>query len=247
MPHALTERQNEYLQFLRNYIQANESTPRLEEVADHFGVKPSTANKTLDKLQKKGYLIFRRDSVAGYFIRLAERGGGIEKIIEIMIVGKIDRYGEVLDFPDMFGHLPIMLMGVDEFEVFAQEAIHDIPNEDILAGDHLICDYGIRPQPGDLSIIPFGLKARRWFLCRMESLTLHRNTPWLEVSNPYPMPSDLINEEYGQKYNWVPIAYDENTKDYYFKVAEEESVPMGPIPPGLVMATVLRMSRTLSR
>ena len=86
MPHALTERQKEYLQYLRDYIQVNETTPRLEEVADHFDVSLPTAHKILDALEKKGYLFSRRERESGYYIRLAERGGGIEKLIGVFIV-----------------------------------------------------------------------------------------------------------------------------------------------------------------
>ncbi len=159
MPHALTERQKEYLYFLKAYLREHEDTPRLEEVAGHFGVKLPTAHKTLEALQRKGYLFFRRSREAGYFIRLAERGGGLEKLIEILIVGKIDPYGEVFDFPQQHGHFPIVLQGVDEHEVFALEAAADLPQANILAGDYLICDYGKRPQPADLCLLPFGLQA----------------------------------------------------------------------------------------
>lgn len=246
MPHALTERQKEYLSFLRDYIRKNEMTPRLEEVAGHFGVKLPTAHKTLDALQKKGYLIFRRESVSGYYIRLAERGGGIEKLIEINVIGKINAYGEVCDFPEDHGRFPVFLTGVDEYKVFALETTHDIPQANILAGDRLICDYGLRPQAGDIAIMPWGQYSGRWFICRMKSLTSDRDTPWFDVANAYPIPGDLIDEELGQKYNWIPLAYDEDTDDYFSRIAEEEDVPMGAIPPELVMATVLRLRRNLA-
>ena len=62
MPHAITPLQRNYLEFLRSYIRENESSPRLEEIADHFGVKPPTAHKTLEALHDKGYIYFARDS-----------------------------------------------------------------------------------------------------------------------------------------------------------------------------------------
>jgi len=51
MPHALTDRQREYLEFIREYIRKNESSPRLEEIAEHFHVTSPTAHKTLKALQ----------------------------------------------------------------------------------------------------------------------------------------------------------------------------------------------------
>ncbi len=73
MPHALTDRQRDYLNFIKSYIAQNELSPRLEEVAGHFDVKPPTAHKTLEALQRKGFLIFDRTSTSGFFIRLIER------------------------------------------------------------------------------------------------------------------------------------------------------------------------------
>ena len=58
LPHALTPRQHEYLEFIRGYIKQNESSPRLEEIAEHFGVKSPTAHKTLKALFAK---LFQED------------------------------------------------------------------------------------------------------------------------------------------------------------------------------------------
>jgi hypothetical protein len=66
------------------------------------------------------------------------------------------------------------------------------------------------------------------------------------VSNPYPIPENLLNNDLGQKLNWTPLAYDEDTEEYFLKIAQEEDVPAGPIPPELVAATVLRLSRALA-
>ena len=52
MPHALSEREKEYLEFLRDYVRENEYTPQLKEVADHFGV----SNETLRRWEKQGLI-----------------------------------------------------------------------------------------------------------------------------------------------------------------------------------------------
>ena len=57
MPHALTERQKEYLEFIREYIRENEMSPGLDEIARHFDVKSPTAHKILEALQIKGFII----------------------------------------------------------------------------------------------------------------------------------------------------------------------------------------------
>jgi SOS-response transcriptional repressor LexA len=246
MPHALTPRQREYLDFLRQYIQDNEDSPRLEEIAAHFGVKPPTAHKVLKALQSKGYLYFGRSRTSGFFIRLIERAGSAETVIEIPIAGKVDGYGEVYDFPQMIGHFPTLLVGAEPEEVFALVVMEDIPQANMNAQDLLICDYGKRPQPGDICIIPFGFKANRWFLCQMYSLTYDKDTPQFIMASQYPIPEKLLNKDLGQKLNWTPLAYDEYTEEYYLEIAAKAEVPLGPLPPELVVATVLRLSRTLA-
>ena len=53
MPHALTPRQKEYLEFIREYVKENESSPRLEEIADYIDKYPAAqspqivGNKTI--------------------------------------------------------------------------------------------------------------------------------------------------------------------------------------------------------
>ena len=100
MPHALTPRLREYLDLIREYIKENESSPRLEEISEHFGVTAPTAHKALKSLQSKGYLYFGRDSISGFFIRLIERAGASEIMIEVPIAGKVNGFGELFDFPE---------------------------------------------------------------------------------------------------------------------------------------------------
>ena len=200
----------------------------------------------MEALQSKGYLYFGRDSVSGFFIRLIERAGSAETVIEIPIAGKVNKYGEVYDFPQELGHFATLLIGSEPGEVFALVVMEDIPQANMNAQDLLICDYGKRPQPGDICIIPFGLNTSRLFLCQMYSLTFDKDTPQLVVANSYPIPEDLIDKELGQKLNWTPLAYDEDTEEYFLDLAEKEGVPAGPIPPELVAATVLRLSRALA-
>lgn len=246
MPHSLTPRQREYLDFLREYIRANEASPRLEEVADHFAVKPPTAHKTLEALHNKGYIYFARDSVSGFFIRLLERGGTAEAIVEVVIAGKVNRYGELLKFPEKHGHFSSVLLGADPEDVFALVVTENIPEASIVSGDLLICDRGKRPQPGDIAILPFGKSGKRFLLCRISSLTADRDLESLELSNPYPIPEKLIDASLGQRLNWLPLAFGKETEDFFTQEAEKENVPMRAIPPELILGTVLRLTRHLA-
>ena len=246
MPHALTLLQREYMDFLRKYIKENKSSPRLEEIADHFGVKPPTAHKTLEALHNKGYIYFARDSVSGFFIRLIERAGAAETIIEVVTAGKIDRYGEVLEFPKKHGHFATVLPDINPEDVFALVAIENIPEASILIGDRLICDRSKRPQPGDIAILPLGKKGKRWLLCRIHSLTSDKDLDNLEASNTYPVPEKLLDKSRGQRFNWLPVAFSKETEEYLLREVEKEKMPMRAIPPEFVMGTVLRLSRNLA-
>ena len=242
MPHALTPRQKEYLEFIRKYIKNNESSPRLEEIAEHFGVKAPTAHKTLKSLMSKGYLYFGRDPLSGFFIRLIERAGTSEIMIEIPIAGKVDHHGELYEFPEKHGHFATLLMGATVGEVFALWVTEDISPASILAGDLLICDYGKKPQPGDLAIFALGPDGNDYTLCRIHALTMDEDMTNIEVANEYPIPEYLLHKEYGQKYYWAPVAFD-GTPVEYIQNAVKGGFPDLAIYNEYAVATVLRLIR----
>ncbi len=152
----------------------------------------------------------------------------------------------MFEFPKNHGHFATLLVGANPGEVFALAAWENIPEASIAAGDQLICDYGKKPQPGDIVVLPMGLKAEKFLLCQIYSLTMDKDMPNLEVSNQYPAPNDLIDEELGKKFNWAPLAYNDETEDRFVQLAEETNMPMGPIPPELIVAMVLRLTRNLA-
>jgi SOS-response transcriptional repressor LexA len=243
MPHALTPRQREYLEFIREYIAQNESSPRLEEITEHFGVKAPTAHKMLEALQRKGYLYFGRDSVSGYFIRLVERAGAREIMIEVPIAGRVDKNGELYDFPEKLGHFATVLQGAKPDEVFALAVMEDIPQASILAQDLIIFDRGKSPQPGDICIGPIGT---RFFLIQIGSKSFDEDTPSLVMAQDYPIPEDLTDAELGQKLHWYPLAYDEGTHDMFIQIAEEQEWGIVELPTDMIVATALRLSRALA-
>ena len=243
MPHSLTELQKEYLDFIRGYIRENESSPRLDEIAGHFGVKAPTAHKILSALQSKGYLYFGRDSKSGFFIRLIERAGATEVVIEVPIAGKIAAMGEVVDFPKELGHFASVFIGATIGEVFALAVTNDISQANMAAGDLVIFDTGKKPQPGDICIAPIG---HRLFLIRIASKTMDYEILSFETAIWYPIPNNLIDSELDQMLNWYPLAYDEETHDQFNGIAEEQNWPIAPLPSDFIVATALRLSRALA-
>ncbi len=111
----------------------------------------------------------------------------------------------------------------------------------MLAGDLLICEYGKRPQLGDIVIMPLGKKSGRYMICRIYSLTHDKDSHSLEVSNQYPIPEDLLDKKLGQRLNWTPLALGEETEGYLLQKAEKEAVPMASVPPESAVTTVLTL------
>ena len=243
MPHALTDRQRAFLQYIRDFVHREESSPRLEEIADHFNVAPPTAHKMLEALQSKGFLYFGRDKVSGFFIRLIERAGSAEMVSEIPISGRFDALGELHDFPKEIGHFATVTSGVKPGDMFALAASADLPQANILDQDLIIFDIGKRPQPGDICIGPIG---ERLFLIRIASKTFDKDTNSLDMAQDYPIPADLSHEEYEQKFFWFPLTYDDETGPILDEIAREERFGYVEIPQSFVLATALRLVRFLA-
>ena len=243
MPHSLTSRQQEYLEFVRAYIQANESSPRLEEISNHFQVKSPTAHKILETLQSKGYLYFGRDPNSGFFIRLIERAGSAEVVVEVPITGRIGAYGEVYDFPQNLGHFASVFIGATPGNVMALAVTKDIPQASIMAGDLIILDLKKKLQPGDICIGPIG---ERFFLLKIASKTLDKEFLSYVSAEWYPIPEKLTDPDREQLLNWYPLAYDDETHDWFTKVAKEQDWPIAPIKHEFILATALRLTRALA-
>jgi SOS-response transcriptional repressor LexA len=242
MSYSITTRQREYLDFLRQYIAKNESSPSLNEVATHFRVKPPTAHKTLEALQKKGYLYFRRSKWSGFYIRLLERAGSSEIVTEVAILGKFNKYGEIFEFPKLLGHFASLLTGANPDQIFSLLAIEHMPEAGILVGDLIIFDIGKKPKPDDICIIAIGTKMH---LIRVASKTYDRDLETPESAQEYPIPNGLI-EDRGQKLNWYPLAYNNETNDYFVKVTEEENFNIRALSSEQILGTALRLTRALS-
>lgn len=243
MPHSLSDRQKEILTYIREYVAKNECSPRLDEIANQFDIKPPTVHKILEALQSKGYLYFGRDSVSGFFIRLIERAGSAEMVTEVVLSGKIDQHGEVYDFPQKHGHFSTVLIGSKPDDVFALFLTADISQASMCNQDILIFDINKKPQPGDICIAPIG---NRLFLIQVASKTYDEMTPSLVVAQQYPIPEKLGDPSITQKLNWYPLAYDDASHEYFIRIAEEEHWSIEAISSDLIVATALRMIRTLA-
>jgi SOS-response transcriptional repressor LexA len=243
MPHALTDRQRDYLNFIKSYIAQNERSPRLEELAEHFEVKPPTAHKTLEALQRKGFLIFDRTSTSGFFIRLIEKAGAQEIVTSVPLVGKVNQLGEVYDFPEPLGEFPAVLTGVKPEEVFALVLTEDILQAHLQTNDFIIFDAEKKPQPGDICI---SILRERYFLMRITRKTFNDKLLSFEGSQDYPFPEALSDQNRDQRLHYEPLAYLEENEEVFLQILNDEEISYFPLPDFFVQATALRLTRALT-
>ena len=243
MPQELPERQKEYLNFIRNYIQENESAPRLDEIAKHFGVAPPTAHKSLRALQGKGHIYFSRDRVTGFYIRMPQVIGATAPIFETNLIGKINRYGEIIDFAEKFGHFPTTAVDSKQENVFALELWQHIPTAKMQSGDLIIFDQKRTPQPDTIGIIPWG---KRWLLSRLFSPIIDENLPFYTLLVENLSEWEAWVKEQNGYFFWWPLAYSEETDRYFANAAIESQIPWRPIPFDYIVATAIRLERPLT-
>jgi SOS-response transcriptional repressor LexA len=180
LPHALTERQKEYLHFIREYIRENEVSPGLDEIARYFGVKPPTAHKILEALKIKGFIFFVRSSGSGFFIRPVERAGMQEVVMHVPVFGRADHLGELVNYPEDLGYFPDFFFGAQPYSIYAIRLTEDIPSAHMRARDLIVFDRNKKPQPDDICIVPIG---KRFFLVKIVSKTIDgKCNPWRQAS-----------------------------------------------------------------
>lgn len=241
MAQELTLKQNEYFEYISDYIWRYECAPRLEEIADHFGVKTPTAHKALVALREKGLIYFARDRVTGFYIRIPERFNTAETFFEINIVGKVNRYGEIHEFPKKTGHFPVIIPGANPLSIFAVELWQHITAADMQAGDLLIFDRDKKAAPGDIGIIRYG---KSWLLVNLFPLEHNPSTPFYELAKEISPEVLQTLDESGYLF-WWPLALHEETEAYFVKAAIQYQVPWMPVAPENIVATAVRLERPM--
>ena len=209
----------EYLEFIRSYIDENHCAPRLQEIAENFGVTEPTAHKMLSSLQEAGRLTFSRDDVSGFCIRLIEWIGSTAPASEILIAGGIDRYGRLHEFPKKHGHFPLVLPGYNSDLLFALQAWQHIPQADILANDLLIFCDNKQPEIGEICIIPW---EKDMLLVRLI----------------------ILGED--DKFLCEPVCGDEKAKGFFTNLDDKQQIPLLAIDKKYILASAVALKRILA-
>ncbi len=135
----LTDRQQQVLDYISDYLQQHGCPPSLREISNHIGVQgTATAIGHLEALERKGYLNRREGSSRS--ISLTEKTSGS---VAVPIIGKIKAGQLSLAFEDISGYYNIDFSWVNEqgcfFLIVDGESMIDAH---ILDGDLVL----IRPQ-----------------------------------------------------------------------------------------------------
>ena len=220
MPQELTDRQQAYLDFIREYIQVNESAPRLDEIARRFGVSSPTAHKALVTLQEKGYLYFGRDSYTGFYIRLFELEDTSSGVTEIHFLGDVDPYGIVHNFPQKTVHSATPTLRSNPKDLFAFHIAGNPPAINMLPHDVLIMDQGKSPQVGDIC------------------LTL--------IDKYHVLVQITAEDQQTGQLSWITLDEDDDNNPVVIAVQESQDSYQQSLPRDFILATALRLTRYLA-
>ena len=138
----LTKRQNEILNYVKEYIVAHGYPPTVREIGKDLGVSsPATIHTHLNKLVEKGFI--KKDGSKNRAIELLVENEFIEKdenVVEVPLLGKITAGSpiEAIETPDEYFSLPTYLVPNNK-EVFTLKVSGDsMINAGILDGDIVI-------------------------------------------------------------------------------------------------------------
>jgi hypothetical protein len=193
-------------------------------------------------LQNKGRLYFGRDPVTGFYIRIPEYHGTDQLVFDINIVGQVNRYGEVHEFPKKRGHFPVILPNPDPEATFAVELRQHIPAAGMQAGDLLILVSNQKAVPGDIGIFWFG---NCWLLVSLHPVDQDPDTPWYTMSKESDPEAIREYHEAGYLY-WWPLAVSDDTLEYLVKSVTQTRIQWQPLAPKDILAVAVQLERPMT-
>ncbi len=163
MKEKLTERQNEILNFIKDYLRENEFPPTLREIGSKFQISSTFGVKRhLDALEKKGYVVIERNASRGirivhndeYFDGDTSRRVGDEFFNKIPIVGRVAAGSPILAMENIEGSIIIDPTFIKKAEdAFALRVQGDsMINVGIFEGDLVIVSPDNKGKRGDVIV-----------------------------------------------------------------------------------------------
>ena len=153
MDARLTDRQQEVLDFIQTFTEANGVPPTVREIGGRFHVTPRAAFDHLRALERKGYL--RRRSTEGRTSRALTLAVPLPKTHEVPILGRIAAGAPLLAEENREGVLPLdpAWVGGRGDDVFGLRVRGEsMINAHIVEGDLVLVRRQDHAQPGDIVV-----------------------------------------------------------------------------------------------
>ena len=152
----LTERQNEILNYIKEFIVSNGYPPTVREIGNALGLSsPATIHSHLNNLESKGFI--RKDGSKNRAIELLvenEYSKKDEEVVEVPLLGKVTAGSpiEAIEMPNEFFSLPAYLIPRNH-EVFTLNVSGEsMINAGILDGDIVIVQKQNSAKNGDIVV-----------------------------------------------------------------------------------------------
>jgi repressor LexA len=192
---GLTVRQEDILEFIRDWIESRGYPPTIRDIQKPFGIKSTNGVKVhLDALEKKGFII--RNPGISRGIELTELSGkkSGDDVQRVPVIGRIAAGAPILAEENYEDELVVDNRFIRAGKIFALEVRGDsMVDAGIFNGDYVIAKQDASYFPGDVVVAVIGDEAtvKRYY----------RDTDRVRL--------EPANSSYG------PIIVDENTPGFY--------------------------------
>ena len=176
---ALTERQQETLDWIRAYGKAHGKPPTVREIGEHFGKASSSVFDVILALERKGHLT-RSDGFSRCITLTSKGGGGQRNAVNVPIVGRVAAGQPMLATENLEGTVPVDRRLAAGRQLFALCVQGDsMINAGILDGDLVITAQQQDAQEGDIVVALVGDEAtvKRFHRRRDGSVELRPENP----------------------------------------------------------------------
>lgn len=152
----LTRRQEEILNYVKEYIVSHGYPPTVREIGKDLGVSsPATIHTHLNKLVEKGFI--KKDGSKNRAIELLVENQFIKKdedVIDVPLLGKITAGSpiEAIEMPDEFFSLPAYLVPSDKDVFTLRVSGSSMINAGILDGDIVIVQRQSVARNGEIVV-----------------------------------------------------------------------------------------------
>lgn len=159
MARALTKRQAEILEMIKDFMRQHNMPPTVLEIAEAFGFKSSSCFDHLKALERKGYI--RRSSKARS-IQLTEFVGGrvsLRQAVEVPVIGKVTAGRPILAVENIEGTVALDEQWVSSDTFILRVEGDSMTGAGIMDGDLVLVRQQPSVEEGEIAVCLLGEEA----------------------------------------------------------------------------------------